>query len=322
VAVYEDAFPGGGGIALQLLFEAWARFAPEQALARALGWPSEKKSFAANALFFAWARLDPESARIALRNVRDPFVLKGGARSALIRGWDESDEPGVWEYVASLPKGSERQRLTSILVHRLERREGIAALMQFVEALPDDANEEFKKTAFRKAAPAVARQDPRQAAAWVEPHAQRDYGSGLLRKVGVRWVGKDGPAAMAWLRAQPAGKERDEAVQESYREWLTKDRAGAMAWLRQAELGPWLDPALGIFAPALASQDPEDAIAWAGRIHDPERREKALVAVARLWLRRDAEAAQAWLETSPLSEEARRSALERRKGRRPRGGGR
>jgi hypothetical protein len=322
VAVYEDAFPGGGGIAMQLLFEAWSRFAPEEALARALGWPPEKKSFGANQLFFAWARLDPGAARRALQGVEDVDVLQGGVRSALIRGWDQSGKPGVWEYVASLPRGMERQRLTNMLVHVLERREGVAGVMRRVEALPDEGDEEFKQTAFRQAAPVVTRRDPRKAAAWVERHAQREYGSGLLRKVGTVWAEQDGPAAMAWLGNQPAGKERDAAVEVSYRKWQAKDRAAAMAWLRRAEYGPWLDPALGIFARELATQHPEGAVAWAERIQDPERREKALVAVARVWLNRDEEAARAWLETSPLSAEAKRSAVEYQRPRRPQAGGR
>ena len=63
-----------------------------------------------------------------------------------------------------------------------------------------------------------------------------------------------------------------------------------------------------LFAVAISRERAADAVAWAERIDDPDRQQSAYVAIARRWREQDPPAAEAWLEASPLSEEAREAA--------------
>jgi len=98
--------------------------------------------------------------------------------------------------------------------------------------------------------------------------------------------------------------------------WGREDRDAALAWTAQyidedGEPAAWLLPALPVYARLLAEQSllaeesPVVALEWAQRIQKPIQRDFALITIARKWRERDEAAADAWLEQSPLSEEAR-----------------
>jgi hypothetical protein len=76
----------------------------------------------------------------------------------------------------------------------------------------------------------------------------------------------------------------------------------------------------------LDNSAPEQAIGWCERVLDADDRNGCLKTAATQWYKRDAVAAEAWLQQSPLDEETRRavrtppSKRQRRKGG-PRAGG-
>jgi hypothetical protein len=111
-------------------------------------------------------------------------------------------------------------------------------------------------------------------------------------------------------------------------EWSRVDQAGAKAWLGSLSPTAFHDPALQAWAEEiLIYQEPLEALGWCERILDPARRQRCLESSARIWYVQDAVAAEAWLQQSPLDEEARSEvrgpARQRPAGpRRPRGPGR
>lgn len=88
--------------------------------------------------------------------------------------------------------------------------------------------------------------------------------------------------------------------------WTRTDPASASAYLTEMPDGAAKDQAVGAFSQAAATEAPGASAAWAATITDATLREQSLVAVARTWLRRDAEAAEAWLPQSGLSAESAR----------------
>jgi len=308
---YEEEEAGIGECELRPFVYTWARFDPEGALARMGGWESRiKRRMGIAAVVYAWALRDPLAARQAVEDFRGDALLHERLQMALVNGWVHSDVPGLMEHLASLPQGKSRGALTAMAVTVIRWSSGTEAMLRLVSALPDDAENGFKRTAFRKAAQLTAKRDPERAAQWVEAQPKREWAEDGIRIVAEHWCPVDPGVAFDWLRAKPSGNARDQAVRAGYSRWLKRDRAAAAAWLDSESLTEFHDPALDVLAREIASRSPEKAIGWARRIGDAGLRVESLTAVGKRWFRADPQAARAWLAESELPEKARRAVLE------------
>jgi hypothetical protein len=317
---------------LRLFIAAWARFDPLAALDHARAWPfTSKQEIGVEAAIYGWALRDPLAARLAIDGVvADQSRLAEKLHHGLVAGWVRSDAgaEGLDSHLADLPPAAS-DRLMVVAVATLMRARGAEAVMAWVDAILrneayDDA---YKLSAFRRGIHSVSRWDPERGAAWATEHAGNAYAADAPRIVGENWGGRDGRAAMQWLRGQPAGRRRDQGVHLTFVEWLRADRQGAVEWLNSETLTRFHDPALELYASRLDDRKPEEAIVWCERIQNPKVRTSCRTAAAKTWYQNDAEAAEAWLEQSPLDEETRslvRKLAERKKqsGRRRRPGGR
>ena len=71
---------------------------------------------------------------------------------------------------------------------------------------------------------------------------------------------------------------------------------------------PYLQALIHKYALNIAWDRPHVALGWAAALETDEARERTLVDVAQRWRSQDESAAEAWLEQSPLSAEARERA--------------
>jgi hypothetical protein len=201
-----------------------------------------------------------------------------------------------------------RSRANVAMVGAQTRRLGTAELLSWAdEVLVElEADSEFQRGFFRRVAHNAARRDPERTAAWAGRHAGSDYGADARRIVGQHWVKRDPTATLEWLSAGAADEVGAEAIRRVLSRWLEQDRPAAEEWLGSASPATLPDPALDLYARDLAKRSEiEMAISWAESIRDESLREASLEAVATPWYRREPEAAEAWLQQSPLSEEAR-----------------
>jgi len=311
---YESAEAYVDALALVLLADWWAGFDPPGAFDHTLGWRFRDADAARVTIVRSWGRRDPASAQGVVDEHR------GTPRSdllsqALAVGWAEGEDPsGVWAYLETLPRGLERQKALLAVISRSFVSNGVDETLRAVEALPDDGTYRFKLQAYRRTAWALARYDPERAKQWAVAQNEGPFGDGLLRLVGVSRAAAEGADALQWLQTLGPGEQRDEAVRETFRAWLTRDRQDAIDWLRDAEPDPAFEPALVLLVSAVARSDPEQARGILDRIEDPMLRETAYAYLARAWMTHDREAALAWFQAAPVSEETRRRVLEERPG--------
>ena len=87
-----------------------------------------------------------------------------------------------------------------------------------------------------------------------------------------------------------------------------RDVSQHIAWIEAAEMEPQLDPAFGLYARVIVNDRPREAVEMAGRLSDEELRNMITTVVARAWLSRDREAAEAWLEQAEIPDEVRKRA--------------
>jgi hypothetical protein len=295
---YETIFLDRGDIDLILLATWWARFDP----AAAYEWTQREwqadHSLVVGAVIYTWALQDPLAALAAAEEVSN-IQLRTGYVHMAIAGWDQSGQPGVVEYVRSLPEVSNRQRAITVLARRRVLRGGVEKAFEWVEDL-EDTPDWFKLNAVQRVASAAAEIDPEAAGAFVGRHYQGPYGHGLIDRLARVWGRQDALGAMTWLATIEPGKPRLKGVRETYVYWLREDPAAAAAWLRQVERGPWLDPAVALYAKHIAGRAPLEGLDWAGGIADQELREATLARVARIWAVTDVDAAKAWVDQSNL----------------------
>lgn len=297
---FEPTTLDSGSVELTLVATWWADFDPHAALQWASRDLFRGDANATAAVIQAWARRDPQAARLAVEGIPLPNVSLP-AVDALIRGWDESGQPGLLEFVRDQPRGQAMQMTLASLARRKLLRLGPEATLEWAESFPDDEDptQTFKLNVYRRAVGMVAEVDPVRAASFATKHRSGDHGHGLVRRTAVRWARQDGRATMEWLETLEPGGDRDNAVDDGYRVWFNQDREAAIAWLREQPDGAWLAPAHSIYALHLGS-DPEPGMAWAkAHILDEEKREYAINQIGRGWYYRDPEGASAWLATRP-----------------------
>ena len=296
---------------------AWTSFDAPGALEWGLSRSGVFRDEAAPAALEGWAFHDPEAARRALASLSSevaPELLEEYFVAGWLRGGHHA---GVVAYIESYPAGAARQRYTNLLTIEF-MREGPEAVIDWVEAIPDDAAGAYKKMAFQKAGYILAQVDPVHAARWLEPHLEHGYSSSTPRVIARSWFAVDPPAALAWLASLPRGDQNEKLLRATLLGWLRKAPEEAEAWVRSSSPAEGLDVAVHLMIER--NQDaPQTALDWAERIHDPAGRYRTVLLLARAWHRRDPEAVQQWLAQSELPEGMERAILSPRSLRRGEG---
>jgi len=300
-----------GGVETDLLVRFWAEQLPQAATQWAY-FDGGRPAYQPGAILTAtevWATRNPQSAEKFVRAAMiSPKTGSPLGETGLVQGWFDSGEPGLEAYMQSLGMSFERQRALSAFARRAIQRNGPEPVARWAESISDD-DPSFKLDAFRAIASELAILNPPDAVAWCEAHCGGVYGPNMRSLIAQRWAGHDGPAAMAWVAASPEGNERTWAVRAAFRGWLHRDPEGVTAWVKAKGMDgvePYFNPALDLFAATIArAGDWVEGLAWAALIEDPAVRQGTQVTLVREWRNADQAAAEAWLEQSPLSEEAR-----------------
>lgn len=296
---------GSGGFPLELFVASWAQLDPQGGRAGIAGWPADMRRLAWPALLGTWAHADPRAAFEVLDQIPDPAVRKG-ALGPVVEGWAASGAPGVWDVLLEISDPEQRRELTRLVVQRWISRAGEDALLRELEGLPEtESAQQLEGVALASMAAAVARNDLLRGVGFAEARWEDDHGQEIARQVATHWASRDGPAAIAWLRARPAGEQRDLLLASAYLHWLQSDRPAAAAWIGAGALDPELAPIVTTHAAALAREDPELATEWAQALPPSEMRQRSLRAVGRVWRRSDPAAAARWLESVGLASEGK-----------------
>lgn len=299
-----------GGVESELLVRFWASHQPEAATRWAADRspPFHRNALVQTALPF-WVAADLQASLVASQEWQQlrPDIREPVARG-LVLGWYASGQPGLQQYIRDIGGGFERQLALATYLRAAIAKEGAEPVMRWAEAVPED-DPTYKLTVYRQVASALPLFDHDAAIRWCDSHCDGPFGNNLRNITAGRWVVVDGPGAFRWLATAPDGHEKRLAIRSSFSAWVRMDPDAALAWMAQqgaeGELPAWLAPVIPVYAVALAERSPLEAVEWAQRIEREREREITLIKVARLWRWADEAAAEAWLEQSPLSDEAR-----------------
>jgi hypothetical protein len=258
-----------------------------------------------------WAIKDPYAAQLqvqALAMAPNSNVI--AADMGLIRGWFQSEQPGLETYIRGMGVGSARQRSLRILARQAIKTHGAEWAAKWPGKLPDD-NVKFKLNAHRHFAIELGKTHPEVAVDFCATICEHpDYGDGVMKYIAQNWARRDGPRAMAWLKPMEPSPQQRLAVLWAFKGWFQSDPGGVTNWLEgigPENIEPWLTPLLEMFSVNLGKKMPERGLVWAAAIPYKIDRNRTMRTVAMDWRRQSPEAADAWLAISPLSEEERKS---------------
>jgi hypothetical protein len=196
---------------------------------------------------------------------------RSDAVDSALQRWSSRDPSAAMAWLNAQP--AERQRGLLEGVYPMLRKMDEAALREFVAAGP----EELQAGRFHVATRALADRDA-AAGARMAAEAPEQTRAETWDSVANSWAEQDKVEASEWLVAQPAGADRNHAI------------AG--------------------FTRHLVWEDAESAMIWAESISDPALRAGVVERRIQVWLRRDREAAAAWLaQSGTLPEEKERALL-------------
>ena len=310
-AVYEQIHSALDACDIRPFVHAWARFDPAAALDHVRSWRLRmNRRLGTAAAIEAWAGIDPLAAQLAFEQlISEHADLRDALFEELIVGWTTSGQPGLEVYMLELETFT-RDTAVGLAVVTLGRNGGVDAIIGWGESVLANSafDDQFKRMVFRRVTRVVARWDAALAVAWVHERAHLPYTEDGPRIVTEQWAELDGRAAMEWALGLPAGAPRDDGVRSAFITWRKSDPGGAVDWLDAASLTEAHDPVVYVYAVRLGRSAPVEAIHWCERLHAAKLRLGCLGKAAGEWYQRDPVAAESWLQTSPLDEEARRKA--------------
>ena len=293
---------------LLLLVEGWSAIDPEAASLWARLQPEPIGTIMRHAALFAWSRSDPIAALDSLQNITAADL------NTLIPGWMDSGKPGLEEFVLSLGFDPIGQAAISAYAGARVDRDGAQAVIDWVERQADRHQGKMLLNLFRQTLGRVSLVDPDAAFAFCERHCEGPHGKALRQKIAQNAARLHGRKTMEWLAASRDAdpRELEWAIRAGFQSWLSSANADALSWAAENapehRLEDWFGPLVPIYVNGIYRDRPDEAVEWAAWIKDPSQREAILIQVAQRWRERDAEAAEAWLVSSNLSEIAREAA--------------
>lgn len=149
--------------------------------------------------------------------------------------------------------------------------------------------------------------DPQRAKDWVSHLPDAEARQQATSMLAITMGFTDPKAASDWAVTLPSDV-RQVTLDSAVAQWAASDLTAAGEWIKTLN-GPTRDEATSGYIPTLSSRDPATAAAWAMSIGEGTIRNKSLDRVASDWLRKDAPAATAWIQSSELSDDQKRRLL-------------
>lgn len=278
------------GAARELLYAAWARREPENALRHALNSGNfTVRSELVDTLIKIWASRAPDAAEQWVdQNPSAPPSLY----AAVFAGICASDPAAAYARWPDFAGKTHAEALMRSLVGGLLPHQSAAETRQWLGGLSTEL--------FEMAVPQViiyqAKHDPQQAAGLMAdfpaalPEACVSEIAGALSRENIS-------EAFRWAESLENSDNRRSALTAVYAQWAGIDpKAAASQFIRQDRGTPDWDAIAAGLAPALARKSPTDALTWLSGIQDNGHRREAFLNAAPVIYQKDPNLLLAWLQ--------------------------
>lgn len=294
-----------------ILMNTWFRFDPEAAMeVAALSRGSTAMAARADGVR-EWASRDPQAV------AGQVSLQESAVQRALVRGWYESGQPGLSDFILEDAASKSGQNLMASYAEELgfyEGADGIEEWMDSVRAQPG-VPPLVVKHVHRKGIVEMAVYDAERAIAYCDRHCEQPYADAARIRLASRLgILGHAPRALEWIEASTDAnaEDRGRAGAAAFGYLLRADEQAAFAWadekFAQYAGEPWIEPIVSYAITARNRSDPSGSLAWVDNLPEGKVKREVLIGIGRHWLRIDPEAADEWLDSSPLDEAGRAEA--------------
>jgi len=214
-----------------------------------------------------WGASDPAQAISYFRNLSDTNLALACVQETA-KQWARSNPRDAFAWAANQQSDREQKRLTAAVLD-VVRDESPRMACDLVVGLE---NTGLQKQCLDEVLPTFASHEPAAAAQWVTQF--------------------------------PDGPLREQALYDVTRRWGFDDPQAAGTWLGSLSLKDQ-ENAIPAFVDSVDGISPELAVTWAARLTDQAKREAYIRQVLPRWAKLDMTKASAWLDTAPISDEAK-----------------
>ena len=280
---------------LKLLFHAWGKFAPEDAIEYAKTLGRSETIYATRAAVASWASYDATSAMEWAENQEDENQ-RAEYLVGIVQGVAAFDKKAATEMLFTIEKTNYRYQAAALLVQD-SLKEGVESTIQWAESLPK-SDETVRRSIYTQVASAISKEDPIRASEWALTIPEGDTRSGVISTVINYWSRESHKDAASWVQQLPEGGSKYKAIEQMVNQWAWRDPASTAEWLNQFPSTTELDPSIDNFSRRIATKAPEVAADWANAILDTDLKDKALERVYKGWKKQDPDQAEHWARSN------------------------
>jgi hypothetical protein len=285
-----------------MLLTAWAEVDPMAALAYTTA--NTRGGMATGTVLSAWASRDPESA-IAWAEAKHEGDEANPYMVGIIRSLAATNPTRATELLQALPFSGERgEALRAMMPHLL--KQGPEAAKSWIAGLSD---ERLRDGATARFAEEMAKADPAGTASWLLANLS-EASTRSVDEVFEEWAKTDKNAALASFSNLPEGAARTRALRGLVTVEAREDPQAAAA-LMNRNATDVDDRMVFHFVWNSFDKAPDVAANQIGMIEDERDRNRMYGRALGAWLDRDANAAQAWINSAKLPEPVLRSLANR-----------
>jgi hypothetical protein len=273
------------------IFEQWAQKDPRKAAQAAVAVDVSLRGRALSKVAAHWADADLAGALAWARSQPtdlgehslDEGTSTDNAPTGVLQTWIRKDAEAATEWLKALPEGNERTNLiqTTFVLNSLSDP---VRSIELVKLIPEGNSQEV---ALRNAIRSWTGFDPAGAITWAAEQSEGPLRQNALKVASVQWLQSDFKGASQWITTIPADAEKDRLLSDAVRVIIKGEQIGRSGTM--SSIDHMSGEAYGGMAQLI------------GAIGDTRKREDAHEMLAAAWVRKDREAARAWLEQSNLS---------------------
>ena len=280
---------------LKLLFHAWGKFAPEDAIEYAKTLGRSETIYATRAAVASWASYDATAA-MEWAEQQDDENQRAEYMVGIVKGVAAFDRKAATEMLFTIEKTNYRYQAAALLVQD-SLKQGIDSTIQWAESLPN-SDDSVKRSIFTQVASAISKEDPQRAADWALTMAEGDTRSSVISTVINYWSRESHKDTATWVQQLPEGGSKYKAIEQMVNQWAWRDPASTAEWLNQFPSTTELDPAIDNFSRRIATKEPEVAADWANAILNTDKKDQALERVYKSWKKQDPDQAEIWARSN------------------------
>lgn len=248
-----------------------------------------------------WAGWDLAGALAWAQQIPDA-TLGAKAVAGLAEEWAASDPQAAATHALTMVPGGEQEQLLRSVIGVLAPANPKQAIDTLAQFPPSDTRNEC----FRRVSSSWAQQSPQAAADNIAAMAPGSEQAMAVAGAVAVWIQDDAAATADWVAGFPSGNAQTAAMGDVAYEWFNSDPDASLAWLNHQMSGSLPEPLLDSFVGGISAANAEYAAQWALSIANPDQRWKCVRLVSQTWRKEDPQAAETWINTLELSDEAKR----------------